>query len=236
MQQSLVKYSNHFPFGYLYETPPTPPAPPSQITSFFPLLHWKFWECNLTKSRFTQRIVQILRKNSSVEKDGCGWVGATYCVRGWSLWGPRGPAEDFGTMWQVLHRIRSPNHLPSFLPRSNCLNQILPLQDLQCFSRPSSSGGKLEDEKLLWCGHSSLSPTASCLLLKILLSQISSSCYCNTILCVNHRLNIHFKTGLQFASKELANVTIYLKLGGSSAQPICREKKSCSAFWCSFYF
>ena len=34
----------------------------------------------------------------------------------------------------------------------------------------------------------------------------------------------HFKTGLQFASKELANVTIYLKLGGSSAQPICREK------------
>ena len=180
--------------------------------------------------------MQILRKNSSVEKDGCGWVGATYCVRGWSLWGPRGPAEDFGTMWQVLHRIRSPNHLPSFLPRSNCLNQILPLQDLQCFSRPSSSGGKLEDEKLLWCGHSSLSPTPSCLLLKILLSQISSSCYCNTILCVNHRLNIHFKTGLQFASKELANVTIYLKLGGSSAQPICREKKSCSAFWCSFYF
>ena len=32
--------------------------------------------------------MQILGKNSSVEKDGCGWVGVRYCVRGWSLCGP----------------------------------------------------------------------------------------------------------------------------------------------------
>ena len=235
MQQSLVKYSNHFPFGYLYETPPTPPAPPSQITSFFPLLHWKFWECNLTKSRFTQRIVQILRKNSSVEKDGCGWVGATYCVRGWSLWGPRGPAEDFGTMWQVLHRIRSPNHLPSFLPRSNCLNQMLPLQDLQCFSRPSSSWGEVGRweaslmRPLLFVANTQLPSPQNSPLSNQLLVLLQHHSLCKPQIK-------HFKTGLQFASKELANVTIYLKLGGSSAQPICREKKSCSAFWCSFYF
>ena len=91
--QSLVEYSNHFPFGYLH-----PPTLCCQITSFLPSLHWKVWECNLTKSRFTQRIVQILRKNSSVEKDGCGWVGAAYCVTGWSLWGPWGPAEAFQTI------------------------------------------------------------------------------------------------------------------------------------------
>ena len=76
--------------------PSTPPHPPAQITSFQLSLHyWKPWECNLTKSQFTQRILQILHKNSSVEKDGCGWVGAAYCA---SLWGPGGPAGDFATM------------------------------------------------------------------------------------------------------------------------------------------